>query len=54
MTVFLGIRTSGRKIERLSTGATDEIQGQQEVHPYTKSPLKEPPPLTSRIIFPAP
>ena len=46
MTVFLEILTSGRKIERVSTAATDKIQGQQEVPPYhTKSPLKEKSPL---------
>ena len=50
MTVFLEILTSGRKIERVSTAATDKIQGQQEVPPYhTKSPLKENTPLSSKI-----
>ena len=46
MTAFLEILTSGGKIERVSTAATDKIQGQQEVPPYhIKSPLKEKSPL---------
>ena len=52
MTVFLEILTSGRKIERVSTAATDKIQGQQEVPLIIPSPpLMKNLPLTSRIIF---
>ena len=53
--VFLEILTSGRKIERVSTAATDKIQGQQEVPPYhTKSPLKEKSPLNFQNYFSVP